>query len=414
MVPVMLSKEKTVFFIICCCLGILIPLLWSRSSDFKINLPRLYPLNSKWVTEHKEVSSTNSPNNIYAQKKRVVVNSSTSQDVNNTKGRETVVNSPRSQDVNTKEKEVESSDPPKYVLENKMVAKSNPPQLWTKHVHLCIMFNLNNMKPNPQTINLLLEYYHPFFDHITLIFDGKWNKRPEYLPEYVNFIGCESNVGWYQHKCLNMCLSQPTGDEVKGFFYIADDMFINLNNLASYNLAQTWCMPTAVYDYNQLLTMDKNEAHKIWYWWGPPLFFENALKVVVDSLPEEWIRQLQSNVGFPDHYSGKGIFDIIYLPKSLVSKMTKVITHILSSKELFCELAGPLAVGIVVPRDEKTIFSNSFLWGYQRNIGMIRKFARTCDIVHPLKLSQNDQAAVWKELMDQQLKIATPIAIGRN
>ena len=350
----MLSKEKTIFVIVCCALVISIPLLWSRSSDFKRNLPR--PPTPKWTEQKESVAS----------------------------------NPSKSQDV-TEKTEVESNPSPKS-------------RLWTKHVHLCIMFNLNNLKPNTHVVHLLLEYYHPFFDHITLIYDGKWNKTPEYIPEYVNFFGCESHAGWYQHKCLNICLSQPAA-EVKGFFYISDDMLINLKNLASYNLSQTWCTPTEVYDYNKLLTMDKTEAQKIWEGWGPPSFFQNALKITVDSLPKKWINQLQNNAGFPDHYHGRSIFDIIYVPKSLASNITKVLTHILSSNDLFCELAGPLAVGVVVPQDEKIVFTTSFLWGTQRTVSRIRKSAKTCDVVHSVKLSQPDQASLWKEFMDQQLKI---------
>ena len=371
------------FIIVCFILGISLPLLWSRYLDFKRDISRNpLPEDSKWViaiTEKKEVV-TNPPK------------------------------SPDNIEVTTNPEQLtdhEVTSLPPMSTEREQVSSKD--QLWTKYVHLCIMFNLNRIKPNLQTINLLLEYYHPFFDRITLIFDGKWKKRPEYLPEYVKFFGCESHVGWFQHKCLNMCLSQPADDEVKGFFYIADDMFINLNNLASYNLSQAWCMTTGVYDYDELMIKDKNEIHKIWMWWGPPLFFEKVLKRVVDTLPTEWINQLQANVGFPDNYHGKGIFDIIYLPKSLASNMTRVLTHILSCKEdLFCELAGPLAVGIVVPWDEKIEFTSSFLWGHQRNVDTIRIVAqkKALDVVHAVKLSEPDKAALWKELMDQQLKLA--------
>ena len=107
--------------------------------------------------------------------------------------------------------------------------------MWTKRIQLCIMFNLKNMSPNKEVIDRLLSNYSFFFNHIMLLFDGDWNEKPSYIPTNVTFSGCRSDNGWFQHRCLPICLNETWGEEGEpvGYLYTADDMFINLTMMRS-------------------------------------------------------------------------------------------------------------------------------------------------------------------------------------
>ena len=121
--------------------------------------------------------------------------------------------------------------------------------LWTKKVQLCIMFNLFRMDPNETAINVMLSYYNRFFNHIMIIFDGKW-KKPNYLPENVTFSGCNSGAGWFEHECLRICLNEKWQDlQPEGYLFIADDIFINLLMMSSLPLSQTWYVHTVGINY---------------------------------------------------------------------------------------------------------------------------------------------------------------------
>ncbi len=65
-------------------------------------------------------------------------------------------------------------------------------KIWTRNTQLCIMFNHAS---GESPVRLMLAYYLRFFDHIMLIFDGKWEERPPYIPDYVKFYGCDSIFG---------------------------------------------------------------------------------------------------------------------------------------------------------------------------------------------------------------------------
>ena len=287
-------------------------------------------------------------------------------------------------------------------------ALSNIPdksQLWTKDVQLCIMFNLNRIKPNPNSINLLLAYYLPFFNHITLIFDGKWDKKPDYLPEYVKFFGCQSHIGWYMQKCMNLCLSQPS-DSIKGYLFVADDMFVNLNKMKNLDLTKLWYIEPIVYKYSDLLTKDGRTLRSWWWWWGKPYHNERPLKAIVDSLSEEWKQKLVENAGFPDKFQIRCLSDLIYVPRSLAPSLTKVMTHVIHTADLFFEVAVPLSVGVVVHPSERVVLTNTYLWGPNRNANRIKQESAKKHFVHPVKLSKNVQAKLWRSLMEAQVKNA--------
>ena len=142
--------------------------------------------------------------------------------------------------------------------------KSTGPQfMWTKNIRLCIMFNLKNMSPNKQVINLMLSYYSYFFNHIMLLFDGEWSEKPDYLPKNIKFSGCKSTNGWYQHYCLRICLNETWNEdgEPEGYLYIADDMFVNLTKMSLLPLSKVWCIRTTNINYTARASLGNS-----WHW----------------------------------------------------------------------------------------------------------------------------------------------------
>lgn len=278
----------------------------------------------------------------------------------------------------------------------------NKTKMWTRDVHLCVMFNLNNMEPDEQAINLLLAYYLPFFNHITVLFDGVWKEKPTFVPDYVNFIGCESHLGWYQHRCVRKCLIEASSRDT-GSLYIADDMFINLSKMANLSSSNLWYIKRNRANFTALLQEDKQEIHEHWTWFGPPHYNEMKLRAVINGLPQEWRKRLVKNAGYPENYLVGANFDIIYVPLSIASELEAILTHIIHQANLFCEVAGPLSVGITRPKKEVVEMNRGFLWAKGRTIANMRALAGTAHFIHPVKLRKKEHADLWRELMETQL-----------
>ena len=283
----------------------------------------------------------------------------------------------------------------------------NKSRLWTQDIQLCIMFNSVH---HSKTVGLLLSYYLQFFDHITLLFNGAEGtlKKPRYAPETVQSFGCDSYYGWYQHKCLSICLSHADV-HVKGFLYVADDMFINIAKMGELDPSRLWYLIPKQFNYSKLMTMNKFALHRKWYWFGYPFCNEVRLKKVIDNLPDKWIEQLKQNAGFPGNFQIIGNFDIIYIPKSLASSMIQVITFITNTTPyLFSEIAGPLAVGIVSHPSQRVLLSDAgSLWDTNRTLSIKREKAKMEHFVHPIKVGKGTgEAKLWQELMREQMKAA--------
>ena len=185
--------------------------------------------------------------------------------------------------------------------------------LWTDKIHLCVMFNLNRISPKRDMTDILISYYIPFFRGITFIFDGANRERPDFLPEFVDFITCDSHVGWYQHKCIRSCMHRGT-KEIKGYLYIADDMFINLTMMAVLPTEKVWFRNIVERSYSWIL--DPGPKGWDWPWWGPPFNNYKRLKEIINIMPSEWMEQLKKTGGFPDHFKIVATSDIIYIPKT--------------------------------------------------------------------------------------------------
>ena len=281
----------------------------------------------------------------------------------------------------------------------------DPSELWTENVELCIMFNLNGVGINREVIELLIEYYHPFFSHLTLLFNGDpaRTKKPKYLPSYVNVLGCDSHLGWYQHKCIRRCIQQGT-TETKGFLYIPDDMFINVSKMAELPISKIWFVAPEITKYPETFEFARDlKKRSSWMWWGAP--FNNAAKLEteINNLPPEWKDQLIKTAGFPDQFKVVATSDTIYIPRTMAPKMEQVLTHIIDTAPLFCEVATNLAVSIVAP--DRVHLENGYLWG-DRSIEGINRAAQTAHFVHPIKLGVKQHRDLWIQYMEKQLKIA--------
>ena len=274
---------------------------------------------------------------------------------------------------------------------------------WTKKVQLCIMFNLKNMSPNKQVIYLLLSHYSYFFDHIMLLFDGKWNEKPDYLPKNVTFSSCKSTNGWYQYYCLRICLNETWDEDGKpeGYLYIADDMFVNLTKMSLLPLSKVWNIGTTNINYTARASLRNS-----WNW-GRAL---KPLQTVIENLPTEWKQVLVKHAGFPNHLPARAISDIIYVPHWLAGNLTDGLNYVIKTAPLIHEVALPLVVNIVAPTDQ-VHFKYGYLWRGDRNVGMINKTAKRAHFVHPIKLSSRGQTDLWISFMEQVKAAANETSI---
>ena len=274
--------------------------------------------------------------------------------------------------------------------------------LWTDKIHLCVMFNLNNLRPKKDVDIILASYYYPFFRNITFIYDNIW-ERPDYLPEFVNYMGCKSSLGWYQHKCIRLCMQQGT-EETEGYMYVADDLFVNLIKMAELPKTKVWFDTMLVRKFSWLVGPGAKAYD--WWAWDPPVDISRKFKKIFDIMPVKWRDHLKKTAGWPDQFKARGYSDIIYIPAALRANLTESIDWIVKSMDLFHEVATCLAVNIAVP-DENTVIEmeNGYLWGSNRTIPKREKLANTNYFVHPVKLGVDVTRKLWIKLMENQLSI---------
>ena len=263
-------------------------------------------------------------------------------------------------------------------------------RLWTKNIQLCIMYN---HVPGEYYVRELMAYYLRFFDNIMLLFDGEWPEKPSFIPEYVNFSECISRHGAVQHKCLRTCLTSGARN-VEGYLFVADDIFVNLSRMSTLPRSKLWFVGMGVYDYTN------QSAFTHWRW---PNYFKKT-QLVVDNLPPEWKEVLVKFVGFPKRFHGNSFGDILYVPQPMASHMVEVLSYIINTTDLFCEIAIPLAVDIVDPQYVH-MDSGYLMSGNRKNRIVITSTAAKAPFVHPLKLAIRPTADIWRDLMAKQLKL---------
>ena len=87
--------------------------------------------------------------------------------------------------------------------------------------------------------------------------------------------------------------------------------------------------------------------------------------------------------------------------------MIQVIAFITNTTHLFCEIAGPLAVGIVAQPSQRVLLSDGYLWRTNRTLSMKQEKAKTEYFVHLIKVGKGTgEAKLWQELMREQMKAA--------
>ena len=272
--------------------------------------------------------------------------------------------------------------------------------LWTNKIHLCIMFNLQGIEPNKDIIDILVSYYYPFFENITLIFDGANWERPDYVSEFVNVISCDSHLGWYQQKCIRSCMQQGT-EETKGYLYIADDMFINLTMMSDLPTTKVWFTHMEPQNYSLILNPGPNGWS--WQWWRPPFNNSKKLEHLINIMPSEWMEQLKKTAGFPGQFLIIATSDIIYIPQVLQPKLTTAIDFIVDNTDLFCEIATCLAVDIAA-LDQVIMLKYGYLWNpEQKSVEGIEKAAENAHFVHPVKIGVEEHRKLWIRYMEKQL-----------
>ena len=269
--------------------------------------------------------------------------------------------------------------------------------LWTKNVHLCIMFNWGSTEYRTR---LLLAYYMRFFDVITLFFEGE-SKISTYIPSHIEVFHVSTEHGHYQQRSLELCLKRFVTN-VTSHLYIADDMFINITKMSQLSLSKIWFIPMSEHTFGGDSILGDN-----WSWWRHPPgnTFYSRFVTVVNSLPQELKQILIDKVGFPNRIHGHAAADIIHIPHSYAANVTKVLDHISSVAELFCELAVPLAVDIAQPTGREEMGDN-YLWSDDRdNPSIVQRFVDTGYYAHPLKMSTRFAADMWCRSMNNQIRL---------
>ena len=268
--------------------------------------------------------------------------------------------------------------------------QSDQNSLWTDNILLCINLNFAHVLNDKAVIDLLISYYHPFFKNILMIYDSQQDLNTSNVPGFVSAMHCNSSKGWFQQKCIQRCIQQGN-DKTEGYLYISDDMFINITKMAELSRSKVWFLKNHKTSFSAIQKGIDNG--KGWQWWRPP--FNNAIKLqnMINSLPTKW----KVLAGFP----AVATSDIIYVPQTLVPHISPVLEHIISQGDLFCEIATALAVNIASP--DFVPLTSGYLWATDRNSKEIERKSKNSHFIHPIKLTSNENKALWTKYMEKQL-----------
>ena len=273
----------------------------------------------------------------------------------------------------------------------------NKATLWTKNVHLCIMFNWGSTEYRTRQ---LLSYYMRFFDAITLFLEGKHVNR-NYIPSHIQVFHVETGNGFFQQRCIEKCINQIAPNTVS-HLYISDDMFINITKMSQLSLLKIWFIPVSVYKFG-----DTSTFHD-WPWWdythgGQTQY--NRFVALINGLPQEWKQVLIDKVGFPNRIHGHAVADIVHIPNAYAVQVSRVFNYIDSVTEMFCEIAVPLAIDIAQPIGREEMASSN-LWDEQRtDYHVVKNVLETRFYLHPLKTSTKFGADTWCKSMNNQLRL---------
>ena len=271
--------------------------------------------------------------------------------------------------------------------------------LWTKNVHLCIMFNWGSTEYRTR---LLLSYYMRFFDAITLFVEGE-HVNHTYIPSHIQVFHVKTRNGILQQISLELCINQVVPNTVS-HLYISDDMFINITKMSGLYLSKIWFIPLSVHTFG-----DDSTFHDGWNWWGYSFNGHSTqyerFVMIVKRLPQDLKQVLIDKVGFPNRIHGHAVADIVHIPNHYASDVTRVLKHVNSVTDLFCEIAVPLAVDIAQPIGREEMEDGN-LWGWQRTQSpLVQSFVDTRYYMHAMKLSTRYGADIWCKSMNNQLSL---------
>eukprot|EP00731_Ephydatia_muelleri_P019590 Em0012g415a len=104
-------------------------------------------------------------------------------------------------------------------------------------------------------------------------------------------------------------------------------------------------------------------------------------------------------------YQSQILADIVHIPNQYASDVTRVLKHVNSVTELFCEIAVPLAVDIAQPIGREEMEDGN-LWEWQRTESpLVQSFVEARYYMHAMKMSTRYGADIWCKSMNNQLRL---------
>ena len=271
--------------------------------------------------------------------------------------------------------------------------KSNPIQ-WRKadwkKIRLCIHFN-TEAAIKEKTVQILHREYSKYFDKIS--FSGPVPK-PVFLSDDVQYLHCDIPHVQLQQKCLVAHLE--TYPDADGYLYTADDAFLDLSRLAKMPHDKVWTIHGTAKDVRQASSFDD----KVWPLWSRPESYQ-ALKHYVENLPDGWKDHLKELNGDEHIVHTLGLADVIYVPEGQRSNYIEVAKYFCGQPYIDHEVVTPVIRDLAVGNDYVP-FIHGCLWWPDYNFQIQNEQGKSGehDFMHPLKLSDPSQAALWSQLMD--------------
>ncbi|XP_013391787.1 uncharacterized protein LOC106159891 [Lingula anatina] len=258
-------------------------------------------------------------------------------------------------------------------------------------VRLCVHFN--NV-PNKQAFTTLYQMYSRHFKEISFTGDGA---RQPFMDPSVHFLPCtkeEQDGGRFLHRCLLKHLTYSGfGNNRTPFLFVSDDTFFNLSSFLSYRRDVLWILgPIGTSDID--VTWPDS-----WYWWPFP-YGGAALRKILDILPGEWRDHLALMKNWTQ--SGKRLVsvynaDTVFIPNNRYqTRFIEVLKWLTGANipSLFAEIASPLLVDLTTEKlDRSDVISLKSNYPHTGLETALK--ARSCNLLHPLKLSKDRDRLIW-------------------
>ncbi|XP_013404381.1 probable glycosyltransferase STELLO1 [Lingula anatina] len=268
-------------------------------------------------------------------------------------------------------------------------------------VRLCVHFN---HIPGEQPFTTLYQMYSRHFKEIT--FTGEGATQP-FMDTSVPFLPCtdkEQEGGKFLHRCLLKHLTyEGFGNKNTSFLFVSDDTFFNLSSFLSYRRDAMWILgPIETYDIN--ITWPDG-----WMWW-PQTYGGAALRKIIDIMPGAWREGLAHVKNWTK--SGKRLIskynaDTVFIPNNRYrARFIEVLKWMTGPDipRLFAEIALPLLVDLTTEKADRSDvipMKNSYPWS---DLGAALQ-RRSCNLLHPLKLSKDSDRITWLSMFKSVEKL---------